>query len=164
MTRTWTAKDASNNTSTASQTISVVDNTPPTIGALPVSSTVPCPATPAFTTPTTSDACSAVTLTSADVTTAGSCANNYSVTRTWSAKDACNNTSTASQTISVVDNTPPTIGALPAPSTVTCPATPAFTTPTTSDACSAVTLTSADVTTAGSCEKNYSVSRNLTAT
>src|SRR5213079_3393764 len=118
---------------TASQTINIIDNTPPTISALPAASTMSCPATPSFTTPTASDACSTATLTFADVTTAGSCANNYSVTRTWTAKDACNNTATASQTISVVDNTPPVIGALPAASTVTCPATPSFTTPTASD-------------------------------
>src|SRR5205814_1584589 len=155
--RTWTAKDGCNNTTTALQTIAVIDNTPPTIGILPAASTVTCPATPTFTTPTASDACSTVTLTFADATAAGSCANNYSVTRTWTAKDACNNTATASQTIAVVDNTPPVIGALPAASTVTCPATPSFTTATATDACSTVTLAFADVTAAGSCANNYSV-------
>src|SRR5205814_8961898 len=114
-------KDACNNTATASQTIIVIDNTPPTIAALPAASTVTCPATPAFTTPTASDACSTVTLTFADVTAAGSCANNYSVTRTWTAKDACNNTATASQTINVADNTPPAIGTLTKATTVTHP-------------------------------------------
>src|SRR5204863_4093369 len=109
VTRTWTAKDACNNTATASQTISVLDNTPPTIGALPAPSTVTCPATPAFTTPTTSDACSTVTLTFADATTTGTCANNYSVTRTWTAKDAGNKKATTSQTKTVLDKTPPTI-------------------------------------------------------
>src|SRR5205814_250117 len=102
--------DVCNNTTTALQTIAVVDNTPPVISALPAASTVTCPATPSFTTPTASDACSTVTLTFADATAAGSCANNYSVTRTWTAKDVCNNTATASQTISVIDNTPPVIG------------------------------------------------------
>ena len=35
----------------------------------------------------------------------------------------------------LIDNTPPTISALPAASTITCPATPSFATPTASDAC-----------------------------
>ena len=42
-----------------------------------------------------------MTLTSADVTTPGTCAGEYSVTRTWTATDACGNSSTASQTITV---------------------------------------------------------------
>src|SRR5678815_2714845 len=101
------------NTATASQTITVRDTTPPTISALPGPSTIECTGTPAFTTPTASDACGTATLTSADVTTAGTCANNYSITRTWTATDACGNTATASQTITVRDTTPPTISALP---------------------------------------------------
>src|SRR5438477_11383851 len=121
--------------------MNVVDNTPPAIGALPIASTVTGSAIPSCPTPTGGDVCSTVTLTFADATAAGSCANNYSVTRTWTAKDVCNNTATASQTISVIDNKTPSMRAIPAASTVTCPATPSFTTPTTSDACSTVTLT-----------------------
>ena len=76
---------------------------------------------------TATDACgSTFTLTSADVTTPGDCAGEYSVTRTWTATDACGNTSTASQTIKVIDITAPVIAALPAPSTIECPATPVF--------------------------------------
>src|SRR5439155_12050800 len=42
----------------------------------------------------------------------------------------------------VVDTTAPTISALPAPTTIQCPATPSFTTPTATDACdSSPTLT-----------------------
>jgi hypothetical protein len=72
---------------------------------------------------TATDACgSAFTLTSADVTTNGSCAGSYSVTRTWTATDSCGNSSTASQTINVQDKTAPVIAALPA-TTIDCPAT-----------------------------------------
>jgi hypothetical protein len=53
------------------------------IAALPATSTIDCPATPVFAVATATDACgSAFTLTSADVTTNGSCAGSYSVTRT----------------------------------------------------------------------------------
>ncbi len=98
------------NTSQASQTIGVEDNTPPVITALPGPSVIECPALPSFATPTASDACDASPgLTFADVPTPGACAQEYSVTRTWTATDACGNTSQASQTIGVEDNTPPLI-------------------------------------------------------
>jgi hypothetical protein len=127
-------------------------------------STIDCPATPVFAV-TATDACgSAFTLTSADVTTNGSCAGSYSVTRTWTATDSCGNSSTASQTINVQDKTAPVIAAY-RDSTIDCPATPVFAVATATDACgSAFTLTSADVTTNGSCAGSYSVTRTWTAT
>ena len=166
ITRTWTATDACNNTATATQTINVQDVTAPVIAALPATSTINCPATPEFATATATDACgSAFTLTFADVTTNGACAGSYSVTRTWTATDACNNTATATQTINVQDITAPVIAALPATSTINCPATPAFASATATDACgSAFTLTFADVTTNGTCAGSYSVTRTWTAT
>src|SRR5439155_19750581 len=141
--RTWTAKDCTGNTSTSSQTINVEDTTAPVISTLPGPTTIQCPATPSFATPTATDACDASpTLTFVDVTTAGTCPQGYSVTRTWTAKDCTGNTSTSSQTINVIDTTAPVIAALPATSTISCPAAPVFATATAADACgSAFTLT-----------------------
>ena len=166
VTRTWTATDACGNTSTASQTINVQDTVAPVIAQLPEPTTISCPATPSFAQATATDACgSTFTLTFNDVTTNGQCAGSYSVTRTWTATDACGNASTASQTINVQDITAPVIAALPAPSTINCPATPQFATATATDACgSAFTLTFADVTTNGNCANSYSVTRTWTAT
>jgi gliding motility-associated-like protein len=166
VTRTWTATDACGNASTASQTINVQDTVAPVIAALPATSTISCPATPAFATATAVDACgSAFTLTFNDVTTNGQCAGSYSVTRTWTATDACGNASTASQTINVQDTVAPVIAALPATSTISCPAAPSFATATAVDACgSAFTLTFNDVTTNGQCAGSYSVTRTWTAT
>ena len=165
ITRTWTATDACGNISTASQTINVQDVDAPVISALPASSTINCPNTPMFATPTVTDACgSSITLTSSDVTTPGACAGSYSVTRTWTATDASNNSSTASQTINVIDTDAPVISALSAPSTINCPAVPVFDIATATDACgSAFTLTSADITTPGACAGSYSVTRTWTA-
>src|SRR5205814_9243515 len=129
-TRTWRAVDAcGNQSSTVAQTITVVDNTPPTIGTPGADGTVSCPATPNFTAPTASDICSTVTVQQvSDVTTAGTCAGSYVETRIWRAVDACGNqSSTVAQSITVVDNTPPTIGTPGANGTVSCPATPNFT-------------------------------------
>lgn len=165
VTRTWTATDACGNSSTASQTINVQDVTPPVIAELPGVTTIDCPATPAFAQATATDGCDAnVSLTYVDVTTAGSCAGNYSVTRTWTATDACGNSSTASQTINVQDITAPVIAALPATSTINCPATPSFAQATATDGCDAnLSLSYVDVTTPGSCAGNYSVTRTWTA-
>jgi gliding motility-associated-like protein len=164
-TRTWTAKDACGNSSTASQTINVRDMTAPVIAALPAESTIDCPATPEFAVATASDNCgSDITLTFSDVTTPGACAGSYSITRTWTAKDACGNSSTAAQTINVHDMTAPVIAALPAESTIDCPATPVFAVATASDNCgSDFTLTFNDVTTPGACAGSYSITRTWTA-
>src|SRR5207245_2701054 len=100
VTRTWTAVDHCGNSSTASQLIHVVDTTAPVISPLPPSTTIECPATPSFATPTATDACDPrPILTFTDVTTPGSCPQNFDVTRTWTAADHCGNFSTASQTI-----------------------------------------------------------------
>ena len=166
VTRTWTASDACGNTNTASQTIVVQDTTPPVIAALPAPTTIECPVQPAFAQAIATDACDAAPLlTFIDVTTAGDCPGRYSITRTWTATDACGNASTASQTISVQDTTHPVIAALPAPTTIEAPAKPAFATATATDACDAApTLTFNDVTTAGDCPSRYSVTRTWTAT
>ncbi|MCG2611730.1 PKD domain-containing protein, partial [Flavobacterium sp. SM15] len=119
--RTWTATDASGNTSTASQTITVQDTTAPVIAPLPGPTTINCPATPQFAQASAVDACgSSFTLTSVDNTTPGQCGGSYSVTRTWTATDACGNISHASQTIHVQDVTPPVISIQASNATVEC--------------------------------------------
>ena len=107
MTRTWTATDACGNTSTASQTITVHDTTAPVIAASagPEHDRVPGDAGVRGRRRRPTPATRTSTLTFADVTTPGTCAGEYSVTRTWTATDACGNTSTASQTITVKDTT-----------------------------------------------------------
>jgi hypothetical protein len=142
-TRTWHAVDACGNTSASrSQTVTVVDNTPPTIGGQGGNATIECPATPSFTAPTASDACGGSTVVQdSDTTAAGTCANNYSKTRKWHTVDACGNTSgQVSQTVTVRDNTAPTIGAPGTNTTIACNGTPVFTPPTASDACGTATV------------------------
>src|SRR5438046_3142290 len=154
-TRTWRAVDACGNQSaTVAQTITVVDNTLPTIGTPGANGTVACPGTPSFTPPTASDVCSTASVQQvSDVTTQGSCTGTYAETISWRAVDGCENTSnTVSQTITVVDNTPPVIGTPGANATVICPATPTFTAPTASDACSTSSvIVVSDITTTSTC-------------
>jgi len=141
--KSWKAVDACGNTSvTRTQTITVRDTTAPTIGSAGSNATIQCPATPSFTAPTASDTCGGVTVNQVgDSTAAGTCANNYTRTKTWRAVDACANTSASrSQTITVVDTTAPTIGAPGANTTIACNGTPVFTPPTASDACGTATV------------------------
>ncbi|HEU5166639.1 MAG TPA: hypothetical protein VFU29_13910, partial [Chitinophagaceae bacterium] len=132
-TRTFTATDMGGSTSTTSRTVTWNDDTiAPVISGVGSSITIECPSTPVFSTPTSSDACGATTFEFNDVTIAGSSASDYSVTRTWNARDACGNMATASQTITVEDNTAPQVPLI-ANATGECSATAKA--PTATDAC-----------------------------
>jgi hypothetical protein len=110
VTRTWTATDACGNSSQAWQTITVVDDVAPVISGVGASDTIFCPAVPEFSEPWATDNCDPdPSLTYEDDTIPGECENEYTVTRTWTAVDACGNTSTAFQTITVLSNTPPQV-------------------------------------------------------
>jgi len=146
-TRTYTATDACGNTSTCQQVFTyTVDVTPPTITSCPAGSNLGCNPTsiPAPGTPTATDACGAVTFTSSLGAEVGTgCVRTR--TRTYTATDACGNTSTCQQVFTyTVDVTPPTFTSCPAGSNLGCNPTsiPAPGTPTATDACGAVTFTS----------------------
>jgi len=119
LTRVWTATDASGNSASATQVITLTDTTGPVITGVGASATIECPATPDFGAPAASDACGTATITYVDVTTAGTGTLKLTATRTWTATDGNGNASTASRTILVMDRTPPTL-ALPASVTVEC--------------------------------------------
>lgn len=91
--------------------VDIVDTTPPVISGVGADASVECPADPyaAFSSPTAADACDPnPTFGYVDAVTP-SCGGTYSVTRTWTATDAFSNSSSASQTITVEDNTAPAI-------------------------------------------------------
>src|SRR6185436_3672373 len=56
----------------------------------------------------------------ADVITPGSCANRYSIARTYRATDVCGNFEEQTQTITVDDQTKPVITVFPSDQTVSC--------------------------------------------
>src|SRR5437667_5165186 len=117
-------------------------------------STLECTATPSFTAPTASDDCNGATINQlSDVTGGTGCAK--TVTGAWDAVDVCgNHSATLPQTITLIDTTPPTIGAAGAPATINCTATPSFTAPTASDDCNGATINQlTDVTGGTGCAK-----------
>ncbi|MDZ4679028.1 MAG: choice-of-anchor L domain-containing protein, partial [Saprospiraceae bacterium] len=96
--------------SSATQTINITDNTPPTI-VCPQDVQLTCfsPTTPSTTGfATATDNCSILSLTFTDVIT-GTQPCNQVIIRTWKAEDWCNNIATCVQTITVMDNIPPVL-------------------------------------------------------
>jgi hypothetical protein len=146
--RTWTAIDACGNRASCVQTITVRDTTPPSI-TCPTNVVLECPASNTGTNftgvATAQDTCSAFTLSYSDVVSNG-CGGSRTIYRTWTAVDACGNTSNCVQTISIRDRTPPVINC-PSNVVLECPAnttTNATGVATASDTCSSVSISYSD--------------------
>ncbi|MBL7774651.1 MAG: hypothetical protein JNK89_01540, partial [Saprospiraceae bacterium] len=103
--RTWTVRDSCANTASCLQTLSVFDNAPPVISC-PPPVTVTCgqQTVAAFTgAATASDACTAnPVLNFTDDNSQFSGCSGF-ITRTWRAIDQCGNTSTCTQTVTVLE-------------------------------------------------------------
>ena len=170
--RTYRATDVCGNSATCTQLITVNDNTPPQI-TCPAPVTVQCAADvpqPNLALVTATDNCAGtVTKTFvSDVTTPGSCANKFTVLRTYRATDVCGNSATCTQLITVNDDTPPSI-TCPAPVTVQCaadvPIVNIGSVVATDNCAGTVTVTHvSDVTTPGSCVNKFTVLRTYRAT
>jgi hypothetical protein len=170
ITRTYQAADACGNTTTCDQIITVNDLTAPTITCpanvqVSCAGDVPPPAPGAV---IASDLCGTVTVTHlGDVITAQTCANRYTITRTYQAEDACGNTVSCNQIITVNDLTAPTI-TCPANVQVTCagdvpPPAPALVIA--SDLCGGIVTVDhlGDVITPGTCPNRFTVARTYQA-
>ena len=113
ITRTYTATDGANRTASATQTITVADTHPPTITA-PPNASYQCASDVPGASPsqaTVSDNCGRTAVMVSESTNggAGSPASPLVITRTYTARDSAGQTASATQTITVVDNTPPAI-------------------------------------------------------
>ena len=135
LTRTWLYVDCCGSSNFCSQTVSVVDTTPPDFG-LPGDKTVECGAPWAFDPPQVLDACcgSNVTLVVLSTVTNGTAPCSFVATRTWRATDCCGNSATNSQAVTVMDTKPPVFG-LPGDKTIDCGTPWAFDPPQVIDDC-----------------------------
>ncbi len=111
--RIWKATDACGNTTEDSQIIEVGDNAAPTLVGVPTNVSVSCNSIPGPATVTATDDCDANVTVQYSQTSSGTFCAGAQLTRTWTATDACGNTSSKTQIITLEDNTPPSL---------TCPA------------------------------------------
>src|SRR5207249_3356190 len=110
-TRTWQAIDACGNSSSCSQKVTVVDSTAPVITCSSTNTTVEQSKAWTFDSPTATDNSGSATITILSTVTnvIGHCGSTFDATRTWQATDACGNSSSCSQKVSVMDTTAPVI-------------------------------------------------------
>ncbi|RLD03484.1 MAG: hypothetical protein DRI32_07285, partial [Chloroflexi bacterium] len=168
--RTWTAIDLAGNTSIATQTLIVGDVIGPDF-TLPADITISCTENPLDTTLTgnisnLTDNCdpSADDIAYSDIITAGSCPNNYTITRTWTLTDHCSNSTSKTQVITVEDIIAPQfVEALPTDQTVDCSTIVATETLTATDNCGSATVSYTESINPGACTGTYTSVRTWTA-
>ncbi|MBK8968294.1 MAG: HYR domain-containing protein [Lewinellaceae bacterium] len=171
ITRTWTAEDDCGNATSFVQTINVSDTEAPVMAGLPTEAVVNLECSedvPAVPVVTVTDNCNQlIILDFNEVETPGTCANQYSITRTWTAQDDCGNATSFVQTINVSDTEAPVLSGLPTEAVVNVecsedvPAVPAVSA---TDNCQApIVVDFNEVETPGTCANQYSITRTWTA-
>ncbi len=122
---TFTSQDECLNTSTTTSTFSITDTTDPVLLGVPADLTVECSNVPTAITLFANDECdNDVLVTMEEALIDGTCTDNYTITRTWTATDDCGNTDVATQTILVQDTAGPQLVGVPAFVTVNCESIP----------------------------------------
>jgi len=162
VTRTFTATDACGNSASNTQTIVFQDTTTPVLN-IPLDYTIECSITPTLDEATSSDLCGSVEITLQESTELGVCEGSYSLVRIFTATDDAGNSTSATQTITIVDTTAPEL-TVPNNLSLTCIGSNDLGTAIYSDLCSNVALTISSDTILGTCPANYSISRTFTAT
>ena len=120
--RLWRAFDGCGNQALEATTVTIVDNVPPVMTSFPENVVVNCGEVP-----TVEDAqiefedfCSAVEVDFEETIGEGDCASGYTIFRTWTLTDDCNNVSTWIWEISVSDNQAPTLIGVPEDASLSC--------------------------------------------
>ena len=108
--RSWKAEDCAGNSVTGTQTIIVVDTVNPVL-TIPADVTVQCDSVPEVGPVSATDNCDLQVEISEvlEEIIPGSCPQTYTIKRTWTATDNCENTDTKTQTIEVQDTHAPVI-------------------------------------------------------
>ncbi|MCB0654722.1 MAG: gliding motility-associated C-terminal domain-containing protein [Saprospiraceae bacterium] len=118
VTRVYQIEDNCGNVATCSQQITIHDTEAPTINGISADITVDCgsiPPTPVLNVDVTAnDNCIISSFTVNETTLPGSCESNYQIQRVYTAIDACGNSSTGQQTVTV-ENCFPTVNVSIAP-------------------------------------------------
>ncbi|MGB4847126.1 MAG: T9SS type A sorting domain-containing protein, partial [Saprospiraceae bacterium] len=172
LTRTYRGGDACGNTATCTQVITVFDNTGPSMTCpngitVQCASDVPAPNVQLVTSTDNCNGVSTITFVN-DVISNQTCANKFTVSRTYRATDACGNSSSCTQTIIVNDNTAPSL-TCPSGVTVQCASqvpAPNVALVTATDNCSGVPTISFvnDVISNQTCTNKFTITRTYRAT
>jgi len=163
--RTWTATDACSNTSSCIQLIHVIDDEEPDIEC-PEDITLDCPAKLDLAgAPTASDNCDpAPEITYSDQIVPGDCLQEYTVLRTWTATDACQNSVSCVQEITIVDEVAPDLSCPPTITVSCAEESYALGEPSAVDACDmSLSLSFMDEIVEGSCPQQFTIERTWTA-
>jgi hypothetical protein len=169
--RTWTVTDGCGNATSAVQFIQLMDTTAPEFDAVAAVVELGCGDALPTALPAATDGCSDVTVSFTDTEADMSCTGAMNIERTFTATDACGNTTSSTQLIVFTDNIAPTFTA-PADATVECGSDLDNLSITgnvadAADICSAdIVLTYEDAysTSEGSCFNNNVITRTWTAT
>ena len=167
LTRWYQVTSSTGSTASCSQVITVYDNVQPTFTVVPANVTVQCNSVPTVGTVTANDGCAGTVNVgyNGQTITAGACIDAYTIVRQWTATDACGNTRTATQRITVIDTQKPNFTSTPANITVQCTAIPTATVPTATDNCDPVVAVTynGETRTNGACANTYTLTRRWTA-
>jgi hypothetical protein len=145
--RTYTISDLCGNSTSAVWTVTVADTTAPTFTLVPEDLEIECDEEIPATEATAEDGCGEVTITSSDEVVEGDC----SITRTFVATDECGNSSSAFQTITVVDTIAPVFTSVPEDLEIECGEEIPVSEATAEDNCGEVAITFSDDFTEGDC-------------
>ena len=164
--RTWTALDNCGNTATASQQIVVTASGDPRFTFVPADLSLNCGEPVPNAEARAVDDCDGDLVATLDEEREnGSCANQYTLVRTWTATNQEGTVVTATQRITVSDATAPQFVEVPADLTLACgDDLPSSTALATDDCDNDVEVSVQDEQTQGSCASDYVVTRIFTAT
>ncbi len=167
--RTFFGTDATGETETCEQIITVIDDVPPVLMDVPADLTLSCDEVSddmQVADVTAYDACSKtnVTVNLNSWTVPGSCANEYTIVHAWATMDACGNVATAHQQIHVVDDEGPVFDCVLHNMTVDCNGIPEPVDCVASDNCPGdVVVTMEETKTGAGCKSEYTITRTYTA-
>ena len=163
ITRTFTVTDDAGNSTTAVQTITVIDTTAPEFTFVPEDYTVECSDEMPMLDATASDNCGEVVVEVVREDIPGDAAGNYTILRTFTATDDAGNLTSVIQTITVQDTTAPEL-TIPADYTVECSDEIVLDEASATDNCGEIVIELVEVVTPGNATGNYIITRTFTAT
>ena len=162
VTRTFTAEDACGNATSATQTITIIDTTSPGL-TIPADYTAECSDAHPMEDASATDNCGVVTIDLVETTVNGACAGEFTITRAFTATDDAGNSTSETQTITIIDTTAPVL-TIPADYTAECSETHPMNDATATDNCGEITIDLVETTMSGTCAGEYTVTREFTAT